>query len=479
MPFARILRSSLLMGASQIVMMLAGFARNKLVAVFIGPSGVGLMGIMSSYNLNVSTLCGVGIGVSGVRLVSSAEAHARGAKLASVRRFGAILGWVALVVMAATFMPVSHLTYQSAHYDQMMFIAGLAIPCVVMTSMWSALLLAVGEFRSVAKNQMIAAVLGLLLGAPLIYCYGEGGMAWSLLLAALGLAFVTWRAAARHCPSSSHPESISDDIRMMVKVGGAFMVGELFGQIAAYFVRMLILHAHADLEGGLAAAGYYHAAFVVTGILPGFVFGAMGTDFFPRVSAAKTEADACDISEKQIKAGLLLALPGLIAILTISKPLIVALYTASFVQAVPLVVWFVWAIFFNLIGWPLAYWMTARAEPSKVLTLKLLGNAVMPLGALLLIPEYGLPGAAGAYFLSSLCFAGLTVWFIRVRVGRWLQGETLRWLGAAILALLASQWVIEISTHFIFRFLPFVLAIVTCGYVYMKQIRNDRAANQT
>ena len=65
------------MGASQAVMLLAGFARNKLIAVFIGPSGVGLMGIMSSYNLNVSTLCGVGIGVSAVRLVSSAEAEAR------------------------------------------------------------------------------------------------------------------------------------------------------------------------------------------------------------------------------------------------------------------------------------------------------------------------------------------------------------------------------------------------------------------
>ena len=60
------------------------------------------------------------------------------------------------------------------------------------------------------------------------------------------------------------------------------MVGELLGQIAVYFVRILILRAHADdLKSGLADAGYYHAALTVTGILPGFVFGAMGTDFFP------------------------------------------------------------------------------------------------------------------------------------------------------------------------------------------------------
>jgi PST family polysaccharide transporter len=476
MPFARILRSSALMGASQVVMMLAGFARNKLIAVFIGPGGVGLMGIMSSYNLNVSTLCGLGIGVSGVRLVSSAEGEARMVKVAAVRRFGSILAWIALVVMVATFIPISRWTYQSPHYDQMMFVAGLAIPCVVMTTMWSALLLAAGEVKSVAKNQIVAAVLGLLLGAPLIYIYGEIGIAWSVLLAALSLAFVTWRAAAQHCPSSLPPESMPEDIRMMAKVGGAFMVGELLGQVAVYFVRMLILRAHGDdLKSGLADAGYYHAALTVTGILPGFVFGAMGADFFPRVSAAKTEEDACDISEKQIKASLLLALPGLIGILTVSKPLVVMLYASAFAPAVPLVPWFVWAIFFNLLGWPLAYWLAARAEPGKVLTLKLLGNAVMPLSALLMIPAYGLPGAAGAYFLSSVCFAGLTVWYVRARVGRWLHGETIRWLCFAALALLASQWVIEIFPHSVLRFFPLILATAACGYVYMRLVQKETA----
>ena len=101
----------------------------------------------------------------------------------------------------------------------------------------------------------------------------------------------------------------------------------------------------------------------------------------------------------------------------------------------------------------------------------------MPLSALLLIPAYGLPGAAGAFFLSSLCFAALTVWYVRARAGRWLQGETVRWLCAAALALLASQWVIEISTHFIIRLLPLVLAIVACGYVYMKLVRKESTAN--
>ena len=91
--FARILRFSLLMGTSQIVQTLAGFARNKLIAVIVGPSGVGLMGLFSTFSQNLSTLCGCGIGVAGVRLVTSAPPDERPSKYASVRQLGTMLGW--------------------------------------------------------------------------------------------------------------------------------------------------------------------------------------------------------------------------------------------------------------------------------------------------------------------------------------------------------------------------------------------------
>ncbi len=473
--FARILRFSLLMGTSQIVQTLAGFARNKLIAVIVGPSGVGLMGLFSTFSLNLSTLCGCGIGVAGVRLVTSAPADERPSKYASVRQLGTMLGWLALVATLVAFVPYARITFGSDRYDSLMFIACLAAPCLVMTAVWSALLLAADEGRQVARSQMISSVAGLALGAPLIWFYGEEGIAASFLLAAIALAYATWRAAARYCPSTAHPGG-ARDMRLLAIVGGTFMAGELFGQLAAWFVRLIIVRAHeADTLAGLADAGYYQAAYAATGILPGFVFAAMGTNFYPLISAAKDEAAACDLTEKQVQAGLLLALPGLIGILTLSKQLVGWLYSPAFAPASGLMAWFVWAIFFNLFGWPVAYWLTARAEPGRVLAVKLCANAAVPLGAFYLMPVYGLRGAAFAYFLGSLTFAILALGLIRLRLGRWLGRSTASWMAGAGLALLLSQWVAESCDHAVIRLVPLVLAAPICGFIYLRLAMREKS----
>ncbi|NBY36084.1 MAG: hypothetical protein EBQ59_01305 [Verrucomicrobia bacterium] len=70
MPFARILRSSALMGGAQVVTLGIGFVRTKIVALLIGPSGVGLVGVLTAFNGNITALAGWGLGTSGVRTIA-------------------------------------------------------------------------------------------------------------------------------------------------------------------------------------------------------------------------------------------------------------------------------------------------------------------------------------------------------------------------------------------------------------------------
>ena len=49
MSFARILRSSALMGGAQIIVLAAAFVRAKAIALILGASGVGLIGIFNAF----------------------------------------------------------------------------------------------------------------------------------------------------------------------------------------------------------------------------------------------------------------------------------------------------------------------------------------------------------------------------------------------------------------------------------------------
>ena len=475
MPFARILRSSALMGGAQAVTLAMAFLRSKLIAVLIGPSGIGLMGVFNAFNANVSIVAGWGLGTSAVRTVAGAAEADKERKVAAVRTLGRRLAWAGFFGVLILVLPVGYLTFKSQNYALELLIAGLAVPCVVATGMWTALLQAGGHIGSMAKTQMASSVVGLLIGLPFIYFFGSVGIALSILLAALATAYVTWRAAVKLSPPGA-AEPTSGDVRELIHLGVALQIGATLGAISTYLIRVLILRSHGDdLAAGLADAGFYQAAFAVTGSLPGVIFSATSSDFYPRVAAAKDEDEARLITEKQIQASLLLATPILMGLLTMGPLAIRLLYAQGFEPAVPLLDWFVWAIFLNLLGWPLGFWVVARRSKRVVALFQSLLSVAMVLLALIMVPKWGVSGAAIAYFSGSLVYAGLLLGFTRRASGKWVSLATGAWLVGIGAWLLLAAKLVGLSGSPYWGIIPTSLTAATCAFIYFKVIAKAKA----
>ena len=202
-------------------------------------------------------------------------------------------------------------------------------------------------------------------------------------------------------------------------------------------------------SAGLDAAGYYQAAFAISGSLPGFIFAAMGTDFFPRISAAKTSAEANELLERQIQAGLLLGAPLIAILLTFGRPCMHLLYERSFDPALPLLTWMTWGVFFRLISWPLGFWLMARSSPKTVIVVECLGNGLSIVLPLLLMPIFGLVGAAVAFFIGCLAYAVIVIVAYRLKSGHWPALNAAIWVLASAAILLAAQaWsASQVSTY--------------------------------
>ncbi len=467
MPFARILRSSALMGGAQVITLATGFVRAKIVAILIGPSGVGLVGVLTAFNGNLAALAGWGLGTSGVRTISGASEELKAGKIAAVRRFGILLSWLGLLAMALLFWPIGWVTFNGSDYSAELFIAGLAIPLTIATTMWSALLQSHGQLKTLAKSQVYSALIGLLAGVPLIYCFGSKGIAASILLAAAAPALFTWRAARLHCPLSA-TTAAPEDIKSLIQLGGALMVVGLSAQASAYVVRLVIIR-----QEGLAAAGYYQAAFAIAGSLPGFVFMAMGADFFPRIAAAKDEAEAQHLTEKQIQAGLLLALPLITVLLTMGRLCIQLLYANTFDDAIPLLTWMVWGVFLRLISWPMGYWMLARGSSATVILAEAIGNSILAAMPIVLMPIYGLQGAAIGFFASYVCHTMMMITFSYRRSGRWLGWQTSTWFSIAAFILVLAQWTAGWIGGLYGGLIPSLVVTSSCAWVYYYFMKQD------
>ena len=246
------------------------------------------------------------------------------------------------------------------------------------------------------------------------------------------------------------------------------MVVGLSAQASAYVVRLIIIR-----QEDLAAAGYYQAAFAVAGSLPGFVFTAMGADFFPRIAAAKDEAEAQHLTEKQIQAGLLLALPLIAVLLTMGRLCIQLLYANTFDAAIPLLSWMVWGVFLRLISWPMGYWMLARGSSASVILAEVIGNSILATMPIVLMPFYGLPGAAAGFFISYVCHTVIMMVLAFRRSGRWLGRQTLAWVSAAAAILALAQWTAGLIGGLYGGLIPSLVVTAGCAWAYFHAMKED------
>lgn len=465
MSFARILRSSALMGGAQVVVLAAGFVRAKVIAMILGASGVGLMGIFNAFSGNIATFAGWGLSTSGVRLIAGASEEEKPAKIAAVRRMGRTLSLLGLALALALFWPIGAASFDANRYAVEMAIVAFAVPCMVAASAWSAVLQVSGKVASLVKVQIAGAMAGLLLGLPAIWLWGTIGIALSIFFAAAVPAAVLWRAA-RSVGEGRPAEQV--DLSQLIKLGGALMLIGWMGQLSAYLVRLAIVR-----QGGLDAAGYYQAASAISGSLPGFVFAAMGADFFPRVAAAKDEAEARSITEKQILAGLLLGVPLIVAMLTMGELSIRFLYADTFDAAIPLLAWMTWGVFVRLVAWPLGFWMMARRSPRAFIVVESAACLLSLVLPVMLMGRMGLVGTAIGFFWAAILYAVLLVCLLCRGAGMSPSAGTVKAVALAAIAVYACQRLGALSDNLYFGLLPTTLAAAGCFWCYRRIITKE------
>src|SRR5262249_29796702 len=109
--YGQILKSSAMIGGSQALGVAIGVVRTKIMALLLGPSGIGLVGLYGSIIDVAVTTVSLGVNSSGVRQIAEAVGSGdtgRIARTAAVlRRTSMLLGTLGAVLLAVFSMQVS------------------------------------------------------------------------------------------------------------------------------------------------------------------------------------------------------------------------------------------------------------------------------------------------------------------------------------------------------------------------------------
>ena len=428
------------MGAAHATNYLIGLLRVKVVAVLLGPAGVGIIGLYTSATSLLGTLTGLGLGSSAVRAI--AQANSKDDPLAVARTIRMLrrlcwatgaLGWLACIMLA---LPLSRWMFESSEHAWALAVLGATLLLSAVSNGQLGLLQGLRRIGDIARVQVLAALLNTVATIAMYAWLGKNGIVPVLLANAAIALFASWWFARRvQVPEVTMSWSQAVAVaKPLLGLGVAMMWSGVLTLLLDLFTRTLI-----SRHIGLDAAGIYQAAWALSGLFAGFVLGAMGADFYPRLTSVIHDREAATRAvNEQSEIGILLAVPGLLAMLAFAQWIVWLLYSAKFAPAADVLVWMVLGVFGRVLSWPMGYILLALGASRWFMITEALFLAVQAALVFWLVPHWGVLGAAYAFAACYVLYTAGMAWLaLRLIRFRWSTATVRIMLTAMLLVVLA------------------------------------------
>ncbi len=445
--YGQILKSSAIIGGSSAVTIGLSVVRTKVLALLLGPAGFGLFYVYGAILDLVRAIGGMGINTSGVRQIAEADGSGDAVRLSrtvtTLRRVAFICGALGALLLVIFCKLISQFTFGNAQQAGALALLALAVFFSDVTAGQAAVLQGMRRLGDLARMNVRGALYGTILSVAIVlYFFQQGqperGIVPSLVaVAAMGILTSWWYARKIKVePVSMTTAEVSTEVSGLLKLGFVFMTTALMSLAVTYVVRIIVLRQLDD-----SAAGYYSAAWQFGGIYVGFILSAMGTDFYPRLTAvAKDNAECNRLVNEQTEVGLLMAGPGVLGTLTFAPLVIQVFYSTKFGPAVEVLRWICLGMLLRVASWPMGFVLLAKGARKAIFFSELVAFVWQIGFAWVCVKQFGLRGSGIAFFASYICYGCLIYFIVRSSSGfRWTT-ENKR-IGLLYLALISTLFV--------------------------------------
>ena len=462
-------RAMLVIGSTQSINILISILRVKILAILLGPAGIGLLGIFTNLQQTVIMFAGLGLGTSGVRQIAATRGD--GNELARVRVVllwaNILQGLLALVLVWCFREQLAVWLMNDKTRADQIGLVGIGVLLSLIAASQTALLQGLRRIRDLGLVTVLGAVAGTAAGLAAVWLQGLDGLIWFILvqpLAAIMVALYFTHSIPRVQTTRFSTRDIWRIWRPMAALGGIFMLGGLATTATILLVRGKIVQ---DL--GLGVAGQFSASWSITIQYVGFLLGAMAADYYPRLTEVINDREqSITLINDQAQIGLALGGPVLLLLIGLAPWVISLLYSAEFAPAAELLEWQSVGNIFKLASWPLGFVFIASARSWVFLGTELFWNGIFIATIWLGISTFGLLISGIGFLLAYIIyFALLNLIAYRIFAFRWQKLSLILIFGHATLALLLL--LLARTAPFVGGISSIVLALIT-GIVGMRVI---------
>jgi PST family polysaccharide transporter len=351
--YKQIFKSTSIVGGSQILNIVIGIIKTKVIALLLGPGGVGTAGIFQTIVELVRNATGFGINFSSVKNIAenNTDPQRVARTILVLRRWELGTGLIGTLVVILLCGVFSTYSFGSPSYTASIAIMSVVLVINAVSAGQLAILQGLRRIGEMAKASLLGSILGTVISLPLFWWLGIAGIVPAMILTALGSLVVSWFFARKIITvdvNLSLSQTFTEGLGM-AKLGFFIVVNGLVATASMYIIRALI-RSHL----GIDYVGYFQSVWTISTLYIGILLNAMLADYFPRLSMIQHDNAASNkLINEQLEMTLLVGAPMIMGMIAFASLALNILYSASFHSAIPVLKWQMMASFFTLISWPL------------------------------------------------------------------------------------------------------------------------------
>ena len=398
---------------SVILKIIIGFVSSKVIAVFIGPSGMALVGNLRNFVASIEGVATLGFTNGIVKYVAEKDDKQEELKQFLSTVFITLFCVILILSVSLYFLAdyLSQEIFGSLFQFEAVFKAfAIALPWYIASIIIVAIINGFGEFKKVIYINIIGNILGLLITVGLIFFYKTFGALLAVIISPSVLFFVTLFFINKKINLFQLISIKSFDfsvLKPMSEYSLMALVSMIFGPMVYLAIRNSVIDT-LDIN----QAGYWEAITRISNYYLLFLTTVLTVYFLPKLSKATSNKETKSVFWSYYKGIIPIFLVGLIMVYLLKDILIQILFTKEFLPVSKLFIWQLVGDFFKALSLILGYQFFAKKLTKAFIITEIISLTIFWFSSTYLLSIYGIEGIVMAHaFTFFMYFVVLGIYF--------------------------------------------------------------------
>lgn len=408
-----ILKATGIFGFAQVLQMGVQVITTKVVANILGPSGIGLVGMLQNVMQLILTAVGFDLLKVGTREIAlnSSEPMKYQKITEQLLRIGILVGFLGAMVSIAFAQFWSQFFFDTKAYTPWFYYFSIYFFAWGLTQGRIALLQGLRKVRVYATFQVVQVVMLSVLSILLYYNFGLQSIWMVILAGALVPMILVWFFTREEKLYWSwnflHLSQTYQNNRSIIHLGLLLSVNAIIGQLCFLGIRSFLQH-----QDNFALVGYYEVSQALLVKYMGMLFVAMSYDFYPKLTSYITEPKKANkLMEHQIEIAMYLLAPAIAVFYIIGEYLVPCLYSNDFLPALEILQFGWLVLLLKAFTFPVGFYALAKGDKKTFFWQELLGDLGNLIASIVGYTYFGLIGLGLGWVISYLLY-GIIIYII-------------------------------------------------------------------